>query len=75
MKFLRNLLARITGNYRTTDSIFIREGVITRKTIINGKKAVETRQMTDKDFFAFNDHFKQMNNIHERMMKQFEEGK
>jgi len=74
MNFLRRLWTRITGG-SITDTIFIREGVMTRRTVINGKHEVETRQMTEKDFIVADESFAAMNNIHEKMMKQFGEGK
>lgn len=70
MNFLRRLWARITGA-NVTDTIFIREGTITRRSVINGKADVVTRQMTDKDHIAFDEHFDAMQKIHKKAMDSF----
>ncbi|MNQ39187.1 hypothetical protein D3C85_527910 [compost metagenome] len=73
MNFLRRLWNRITERDKS-DTIFIRDGYITRRTVINGKEEVTSRQMTDKDHITFDESFAAMNKIHEKMMNAFKEG-
>lgn len=72
MNFWRKLWARITGsNYSFSSTISVRKGTITRKTTINGKAEVVTRQMTDKDHIAFGEHVDAMQKLHKKAMDLF----
>lgn len=73
MNILRRFWNRIAGHDKS-DTIFIRDGYITRRTVINGTAEVTSRQMTDKDHIAFDESFAAMNKIHEKMMNSFKEG-